>query len=175
MTAAARRAVLTYSNAEGAHTISLDRFSVSIGRHPDQDLVLTDNFVSRRHAVLRQTASGCEIEDLGSSHGTYLNGERIRSAPLRSGDVLQFGSPSSMKLRFHIFEEDNPRPSLTDDLLSTLGKISTGARFRRHVFDGVSRELARDLRRIRGDVPVVLELTDGSVVVVPLKAIRIDP
>jgi hypothetical protein len=56
-----------------------------------------------------------------------------------------------------------------------LGKISTGARFRRHVFDGVSRELARDLRRIRGDVPVVLELTDGSVVVVPLKAIRIDP
>jgi serine phosphatase RsbU (regulator of sigma subunit) len=128
MTAAARRAVLTYSNAEGAHTISLDRFSVSIGRHPDQDLVLTDNFVSRRHAVLRQTASGCEIEDLGSSHGTYLNGARIRTALLRPGDVLQFGSPSSMKLRFHIFEEDNPRPSLTDDLLSTLGQISTGQR-----------------------------------------------
>jgi hypothetical protein len=128
MTAVARRAVLTYSSAEGAHTVSLDRPSVSIGRNPDQDIALTDNFVSRRHAVLRQTASGCEIEDLGSAHGTYLNGTRIRNAPLRPGDVLQFGSPGSMKLRFHIFDEDNPRPSLTNDLLSTLGQISTGHR-----------------------------------------------
>lgn len=128
MTAAARRAVLTYSNAEGAHTFSLDRPSASIGRHPDQDLVLTGASVSRRHAVLRQTASGCEIEDLESSHGTYLNGARIRTALLRSGDVLQFGSPGSMKLRFQLFDGDKPRPSLTDDLLSTLGQISTGQR-----------------------------------------------
>ncbi len=125
MTSAARRAVLNYSNAEGAHAFSLDRPSVSIGRHPDQNLVLTDTFVSRRHAVLRQTASGWEIEDLGSSHGTYLNGERIRIALLGSGDVLQFGSPGSMKLRFHIVGEDKQRPSLADDLLSTLGQIST--------------------------------------------------
>lgn len=128
MSADARRAVLTYSDAEGAHTFSLDRPSVSIGRQSDQDLALTDAFVSRRHAALRQTASGCEIEDLGSSHGTYLNGSRIRLAPLRSGDVLQFGSPGSMKLRFHIIEEGKPRPSLADDLLSTLGQISTGQR-----------------------------------------------
>jgi phosphoserine phosphatase RsbU/P len=128
MTAAAQRPVLTYSNTEGSHTLSLDRPSVSIGRHPDQDLVLADTFVSRRHAVLRQTASGCEIEDLDSSHGTYLNGARIRTALLRSGDVLQFGSPGAMKLRFHIYDGDKPRPSLTDDLLSTLGQISTGQR-----------------------------------------------
>jgi phosphoserine phosphatase RsbU/P len=128
MTTAARRAVLNYSNAEGVHTFLLDRPSVSIGRHPDQNLVLTDTFVSRRHAVLRQTASGCEIEDLGSSHGTYLNGERIRIAPLRSGDVLQFGSLGSMKLRFHLFDDDKQKPSLADNLLSTLSQISTVAR-----------------------------------------------
>ncbi len=128
MTAAARRPVLHYTNAEGAHTFSLDGPTISIGRHPDQNLVLTDNFVSRRHAVLHQTASGYEIEDLGSSHGTYLNGERIRSALLRPGDVLQFGSPGSMKLRFRVFDDDQPRPTLTDDLLSTLGQISAGQR-----------------------------------------------
>ena len=128
MTSTAQTAVLSYSNAEGAHTFLLDRPSVSIGRYPDQDLVLSDTFVSRRHAVLRQTASGPEIEDLGSSHGTYLNGARIRIAPLRSGDVLQFGSPDSMKLRFHYFDEDKHQPSLAGDLLSTLSQISTIAR-----------------------------------------------
>lgn len=128
MTAAAQRPVLTWSNAEGTHSLSLDRPTVSIGRHPDQDLVLADTFVSRRHAVLRQTASGCEIEDLDSSHGTYLNGARIRTALLRSGDTLQFGSPGAMKLRFHIYDGNKPRPSLTDDLLTTLGQISTRER-----------------------------------------------
>jgi sigma-B regulation protein RsbU (phosphoserine phosphatase) len=128
MTAAARRAVLTYSNSEGAHTFSLDQPSVSIGRNPGQDLVLTDSFVSRRHAVLRQTATGFEIEDLASSHGTYLNGARVSTALLRSGDFLQFGSPGSMKLGFHIFDEGKLRPSLADDLLRTLGQISVGQR-----------------------------------------------
>jgi phosphoserine phosphatase RsbU/P len=112
MTAGARKAVLTYSNAEGAHTFTLDGPTVSIGRSPDQDLVLTDTFVSRRHALLRQTALGFEVEDLASSHGTYLNGAPVRTALLRSGDVLQFGSPGSMKVHFRILDEDHPHAPL---------------------------------------------------------------
>jgi phosphoserine phosphatase RsbU/P len=126
MTAGARKAVLTYSNAEGAHTFTLDGPTVSIGRSPDQDLVLTDTFVSRRHALLRQTALGFEVEDLASSHGTYLNGAPVRTALLRSGDVLQFGSPGSMKVHFRILDEDHPHAPLAGDLISTLGQISAG-------------------------------------------------
>ena len=130
MTAPAHRPVLTYSNAEGAHSYPLDRHTVTIGRHSDQDLVLPDTFVSRRHAVLRETSAGFEIEDLDSSHGTFLNGERIQSSPLSSGDVLQFGSPGAMKIRFHVFasEAEPLHLALANDLLTTLGQISARER-----------------------------------------------
>jgi len=63
----------------------------TIGRE-NCDLVLTDVEVSRRHAVLRLTESGYSVEDLGSSNGTFLNGQGI-SAPtgLTDGDRLQVG------------------------------------------------------------------------------------
>ena len=123
----APRPVLTYSNAEGAHSFPLDRHAVTIGRHADQDLVLADTFVSRRHAILRETSAGYEIEDLDSSHGTYLNGGRVQSAVLRSGDVIQFGSPGAMKVRFHAFASDAEpfHLAIASDLLTTLGQIST--------------------------------------------------
>ena len=127
MVSPAHRPVLTYSNAEGAHSFPLGKHTITIGRHADQDLVLADTFVSRRHAVIRETSSGYEVEDLDSSHGTYLNGSRIQSALLRSGDVVQFGSPGAMKVRFHAFASDAEpfHLAIASDLLTTLGQIST--------------------------------------------------
>jgi predicted component of type VI protein secretion system len=57
------------------------------------DIVLTDSEVSRRHAAIRSAAQGVAIEDLGSTNGTYVNGERI-GAPrlLGDGDEVQIGS-----------------------------------------------------------------------------------
>ncbi|WP_058187261.1 SpoIIE family protein phosphatase [Terracidiphilus gabretensis] len=130
MASSTHRPVLTYSNTEGSHSFPLNRHTVTIGRHADQDLVLADTFVSRRHAVIRETSAGYEIEDLDSSHGTYLNGTRIQSVVLRSGDVLQFGSPGAMKIRFHAFAS-NTEPfhlAIASDLLTTLGQISTRER-----------------------------------------------
>lgn len=66
---------------------------VVIGRSPGADIVVGDDFVSGRHA--RAFPSGAEaiLEDLGSTNGTRLNGERI-SAPrqLSVGDVVDVGS-----------------------------------------------------------------------------------
>lgn len=126
MATPAQRPVLTYSNAEGSHSFPLDGPLTSIGRHADQDLVISDTFVSRRHAVLRQTLAGYEIEDLASSHGTYVNGARVENALLRSGDVLQFGSPGAMKVRFQVVTTAAERIhlDLANDLLTTLGQIS---------------------------------------------------
>jgi serine phosphatase RsbU (regulator of sigma subunit) len=130
MASPAHRPVLTYSNAEGAHSFPLSKHAITIGRHADQDLVLADTFVSRHHAVLRETSAGYEFEDLDSSHGTYLNGTRIQSALLRSGDVLQFGSPGAMKVRFHAFASSTEsfHLAIASDLLTTLGQISTRER-----------------------------------------------
>ena len=56
------------------------------------DEVLPDPEVSRPHAALRMTPAGPAVEDLGSSNGTFVNGDRIEGLQaLREGDVVRFG------------------------------------------------------------------------------------
>ena len=64
---------------------------VAIGRQ-DGDLVLEDPEVSRRHAVLRREGESIVVEDLDSTNGTFVNGERIRSPiPIGPGDLVRVG------------------------------------------------------------------------------------
>jgi hypothetical protein len=56
--------------------------------------------------------------------------------------------------------------------LGTDGAISIGAHMREHAFEGQPRDLARDVRRIRNDVPVVLELDEVGSVVVPMRTLK---
>ncbi|NUO46354.1 MAG: FHA domain-containing protein [Streptomyces sp.] len=66
--------------------------TVRIGRADDNDLVIDDLVVSRRHAELRALPDGgYEIVDLGSHNGTYLNGAPVTRAPLGPGDVVGIG------------------------------------------------------------------------------------
>ena len=71
-----------------------------LGReHGSADLVIDDPGVSRRHARVVTDAGGVIVEDLGSSNGTYVNGERIETARLTSGDRLQVGRVEFVALR----------------------------------------------------------------------------
>lgn len=64
-----------------------------IGRGVDCDLRLNESVISRHHCVLRQHGSGYQLSDLGSSNGTYLNGQRLVSqAAVKSGDELRVGT-----------------------------------------------------------------------------------
>ncbi|MFI8535589.1 FHA domain-containing protein [Streptomyces aquilus] len=66
--------------------------TVRIGRADDNDLVIDDLVVSRRHAELRALPDGSyEIVDLGSHNGTYLNGRAVTRALLGPGDVVGIG------------------------------------------------------------------------------------
>jgi pSer/pThr/pTyr-binding forkhead associated (FHA) protein len=58
------------------------------------DILLADPEASRRHAVLRDDPGlGPQVEDLGSTNGTYVNDRRVDGASrLRSGDVIRFGN-----------------------------------------------------------------------------------
>jgi hypothetical protein len=63
-----------------------------IGRHPDNDIVLAKLDVSRHHAELRRNPDGSvEIIDLGSHHGTYVNGEQITHKVLTEQDGITIG------------------------------------------------------------------------------------
>ncbi|MEL7667473.1 MAG: FHA domain-containing protein [Actinomycetota bacterium] len=65
---------------------------VLIGRSPDADLVIADDFVSSTHARVSTTESGPVLEDLGSTNGTLLNGQPVtRPMPLGPGDAIELG------------------------------------------------------------------------------------
>jgi pSer/pThr/pTyr-binding forkhead associated (FHA) protein len=67
---------------------------VVIGRM-EGDVVLDDDQVSRRHAVLRNASGRLTIEDLGSTNGTRVNGRRIDAAvQLADGDTVEIGRTS---------------------------------------------------------------------------------
>jgi len=63
-----------------------------IGRTADAQLVLEDQYMSTRHAALTRTPKGYQVEDLGSTNGTYLNDNRLMTPrPMGIGDTLRIG------------------------------------------------------------------------------------
>lgn len=61
----------------------------TIGRSADNNLQISDPHVSRHHAKLIRNGSTLEVVDLGSSCGTYVNGQRVNHSPVRIGDDLR--------------------------------------------------------------------------------------
>jgi hypothetical protein len=63
----------------------------TIGRMPDNDVVLQDPYVSRRHcAILVHAGTGCEVHDVASKNGTFVNGRKIQGPTLlSSGDEIR--------------------------------------------------------------------------------------
>ncbi|HWI75355.1 MAG TPA: FHA domain-containing protein [Baekduia sp.] len=62
-----------------------------VGRSFAADVVLDDQSVSRRHAIVHQRATGSRILDDRSANGTFVNGRRVTEAELHDGDVVVLG------------------------------------------------------------------------------------
>ena len=111
---------LSYTDADGQHDVLLDRQTTTIGRLPDQDVVLRDQSVSRQHATIVRENNSYSIVDRNSSHGTFLNGIRVQRAPLNPGDVLQLGSLEGPELQFHFPVVSLGEPTSQAGMVSSL-------------------------------------------------------
>jgi FHA domain len=70
----------------------LDQPSIVVGRDESADILIDNPSMSRRHAELRQEGAGWVVEDLGSSNGTFIGGERIDGPrPIEVGSEIGFG------------------------------------------------------------------------------------
>ncbi len=79
----------------------------TIGRTPDKDLQLRENYISRAHAVIKLGTDSAIIEDLGSRNGVYVNDHRVRRELLHDGDIVMLGKA---RFRFEALPpaEDQP-------------------------------------------------------------------
>jgi pSer/pThr/pTyr-binding forkhead associated (FHA) protein len=70
------------------------RFPAVVGRSPDAEIRVRDPWASRLHCELHQLNGNLVVEDIGSTHGTFVNGERVSVAHLRPGDRMTVGMTS---------------------------------------------------------------------------------
>jgi pSer/pThr/pTyr-binding forkhead associated (FHA) protein len=108
----------------------LQREKVIIGRDPVADIVLVDPEVSRQHARLIRGESGYHIEDLHSTNGTLVNGQRLGDelVPLQDGQEIVLGS--GVMVRYRI-SQAAPEESQSPPASATAPDASPLAAFQR--------------------------------------------
>jgi predicted component of type VI protein secretion system len=100
--------------------VELQTRSFVIGRDPTANLVINDVEVSRRHSRLIAQSGGYAIEDLGSTNGTFVNEQRIRTVvPLQPGDQVRLGD--LVVLSYELLDDDGTN---TRDFAATPPSIS---------------------------------------------------
>jgi pSer/pThr/pTyr-binding forkhead associated (FHA) protein len=92
------RVVMISQGSQAGLSAELAGGVIMIGRSADCQLILDDDYVSTRHARVVATPNGIYVEDLGSTNGTYVNGQRI-TAPttITLADSVRIGK-TMMKL-----------------------------------------------------------------------------
>jgi serine phosphatase RsbU (regulator of sigma subunit) len=118
----------------------IDSDEVMIGRSSDSDIKLIGRSVSRQHAKLVKERQGYSIVDLGSSHGTFVNEDRVERQVLQEGDQIRFGQ---VDLIFTTDSEPSmPTVSSTQkDIQESLAQLSS-------VFASPEYEQFSDLEKI---------------------------
>lgn len=71
--------------------LTLNELPVTIGRAPEASVRISDRWLSRQHCTIDRLDDALILRDLGSTHGTYVNGQQVVEAILRPGDRISVG------------------------------------------------------------------------------------
>ena len=84
------RLVLVKDGAETSYPLTRDTYTV--GRHRNNDIVVSDPKVSSFHARFDRTLEGFVLVDLRSRNGSFVNGKRVDAVVLQTGDEVRLGT-----------------------------------------------------------------------------------
>src|SRR3954451_5081082 len=108
---ASAKVPLTFRIFKGDQLLREERLSLSVikvGKVPSAHLKLDDETVSRMHAIIEVNGPGdVSIIDLGSTKGTFVNGQKVNKAKLQSGDTIVVGE-TRIELAIGAEDEDVP-------------------------------------------------------------------
>jgi pSer/pThr/pTyr-binding forkhead associated (FHA) protein len=96
--------------------LSVDAKEVSIGRSPDNGLVIDNPAVSHYHARVFKEEGRLMLEDFGSMNGTFVNGQRVKMVTLKPGDSVGIGKHTivvtdSREVRASTLDHDPSKPA----------------------------------------------------------------
>jgi serine phosphatase RsbU (regulator of sigma subunit) len=91
--------ILVQGNEQRAFV--LDHSPFTVGRKVDKDLVIADPRVSRDHALIASDGGDFFVQDQGSKHGTFVNGQKVERQKLQRNDRLEFGVRDGVYVIFH--------------------------------------------------------------------------
>ncbi len=123
----------------------LDKQLITIGRTAENDLVVNERFISRRHALLTKLNDAITLEDMGSTNGIYIDGKKITKAKVEVGEsftlgemdfIIKKGSLDEFKLDkvlIPIFDEISTKKHLESEEIDT--------RYIKDVFTEMLKEL----------------------------------
>ncbi|HLO91308.1 MAG TPA: FHA domain-containing protein [Lentimicrobium sp.] len=120
---------------------------LTIGRNPDNYIVIRNDKVSGHHCSIKKVGDDFVIEDLGSSNGTFLNGTRIMRAPLKETDVLLLAAQAiDTRMLLELMESGTcKKGTVYDDFIKQEQLITEFSKLRA-VYDKYQKEKHRILR-----------------------------
>ncbi|HNB41459.1 MAG TPA: FHA domain-containing protein, partial [Anaerolineales bacterium] len=146
----------------------LTKSEIIIGREDSVDITIPASAVSRRHARLMLIGENYVLEDLGSSNGTYVNGEKLdKQHTLKSGDKIRLGQIISLVYTAPVSEEDS---NLTVVSIKDANKTAkhSGPAKPAHVMQTVLGEAPAIPQASAGPRQLIVSIAGGSTQTYPL-------
>ncbi|HVT10487.1 MAG TPA: GGDEF domain-containing protein [Polyangia bacterium] len=135
--------LLVLSGSNVGEMYRIDKDAIVVGRGDRVDVRLVDDGISREHVRLTKAGESIELEDLGSTNGTYCNGRRVQRQLLAEGDKILLGSTTILKFSYQdkldeMFQRQMSESALRDGLTRAYNK--------RYFIDRIDTELQYAVR-----------------------------
>ncbi len=147
-----RAYLIVLAGADVGKMFKLDDGEITLGRSSRADVRIDDDSISRFHAKLHLTGHEVQIEDLGSSNGTLVNGEKVTRDALKDGDKIRLGETTILKFTFHDKLDESFVQKMYD---AALRDPMTGVYNKKYLLDQLGEEVSY-ARRHRTKLSLIL-------------------